>query len=68
MIKIKQVGDIDGVAAIEEWSGFRKYKFAKHKGKEEKFQMKLMNCKNEKETLFMLQKTLLMHTSYIQHA
>ena len=48
-VTINQVGDTDGVAAIEEWLGFRKYMFEKHKAKEEKFQMKLMNCKNKKE-------------------
>ena len=69
-VTMNQVGDIDGVAAIEEWLGFRQYMFEKRKAKEEKFQMKLMNCKNEKkkETLFVLQKPRLMHTSYIQHA
>ena len=48
-VTIKQVGDIDSVAAIEEWLGFRKYMFEKHKAEEEKFQMELMNCKKEKE-------------------
>ena len=48
-VTINRVGDIDGVAAIEEWPGFLKYMFEKHKDKEENFQMKLMNCKNEKE-------------------
>ena len=48
-ITINQVGDIDGVAAIEEWLGFLKYMFEKRKDEEENFQMKLMNCKNEKE-------------------
>ena len=48
-VTINQVGDINGVAAIEECPGFGKYMFEKHKAKEEKFQMKLMNCKNEKE-------------------
>ena len=48
-VTINQVGDIDSVAAIEEWLGFRQYMFEKHKAKEEKFQMKLMNCKTEKE-------------------
>ena len=67
-VTINQVGDIDGVAAIEKWPGFRKYMFEKRKAAEEKFQMNLMNCKNEKETLFMLQRPLLMHTSYFQHA
>ena len=43
------VGDIDGVAAIEEWPGFRKYMYEKLKPKKEKFQMKLMNCKNKKK-------------------
>ena len=46
---INQVWDIDGVVAIEEWLGFCKYTFEKRKAKEEKFQMNLMNCKNEKE-------------------
>ena len=46
---INQVGDIDGVVAIEEWLGFCKYMFEKRKAEEEKFQMNLMNCKNEKE-------------------
>ena len=67
-VTINQVGHIDGVAAIEEWPGFRKCMFGKRKTEEEKFQMNLMNCKNEKETLFVLQRPLLMHTSYIQHA
>ena len=67
-VTINQVGDIDGVAAIEEWPEFRKYMFEKRKAEEEKFEMNLMNCKNKKETLFMLQRPLLMHTSYIQHA
>ena len=49
-ITINQVGDIDGVAAIEGWPGFWKYMFEKHEVKEEKFQMKLMNYKNEKES------------------
>ena len=48
-VTINHVGDIDGVAAIEEWPGFRKYMYEKRKPKKEKFQMKLMNCKNEKE-------------------
>ena len=48
-VTMNQVGDIDGVAAIEEWLGFRQYMFEKRKAKEEKFQMKLMNCKNEKK-------------------
>ena len=48
-VAINQVGNIDGVAAIEEWSGFCKYMFEKHIAKEEKFLMNLMNCKNEKE-------------------
>ena len=43
------VGDIDGVAAIEEWPGFRKYMYENLKPKKEKFQMKLMNCKNKKK-------------------
>ena len=47
-VTINLVGDTDGVAAIEEWPGFCKYMFEKRKAKEEKFQMKLMNCKNEK--------------------
>ena len=42
-VTMNQVGDIDGVAAIEEWLGFRQYMFEKRKAKEEKFQMKLMN-------------------------
>ena len=46
---MKQVGNIDGVAAIKEWRGFHKYMFEKHKAEVEKFQMKLMNCKNEEE-------------------
>ena len=49
---MNQVGDIDGVAAIEEWPGFHKYMFEKRKAEEEKFLMKLMNCKNEKERHF----------------
>ena len=65
---INHVGDIDGVAAIKEWPWFHKYIFEKRKAEEEKFQMKLMHCKNKKETLFLLQKPLLMQTSYIQHA
>ena len=48
-VAINQVGNIDGVAAIEEWSEFCKYMFEKHKAEEEKFQMNLMNCKNKKE-------------------
>ena len=48
-VTINQLGDIDGVAAIEEWAGFHKYMFEKRKAEEEKFQMKLMNCKSEKE-------------------
>ena len=51
-VTINQVGDIDGVAAIEEWPGFRKYTFEKRKAEEEKFQMNLMNCKNKKDTCF----------------
>ena len=31
---ISQVEDIDGVAAIEEWPGFRKYMFEKRKAEE----------------------------------
>ena len=62
-VTINQVRDIDGVAAIEEWPGFHKYMFEKRKAEEEKFQMKLMNCKNKKEALFAHQKPLLMHTS-----
>ena len=46
-VTVNQLGDIDGVAAIEQWPGFGM--FEKRKAKEEKFQMKLMNCKNEKE-------------------
>ena len=42
--------DIDGVAAIEEWPLFHKYMFEKCKVEEGKFQMKLLNCKNEKES------------------
>ena len=57
-VTINQVRDIDGVAAIEEQPGFEK-----RKAEEEKFQMKLMNCKNKKEALFAHQKPLLMHTS-----
>ena len=68
-VTINQVGDIDGVAAIEEWPGFRKYMFENRKAEEEKFQMNLMNCKNEKERVtFRTSETSLMHTSYIQHA
>ena len=37
------------VEDIEEWPGFRKYMFEKHKAEEENFQLNLMNCKNEKE-------------------
>ena len=48
-VTINQVKGIDGVAAIEEWPGFQKYMFEKRKAQEEKFQMKLMNCKNVKE-------------------
>ena len=48
-VTINRVGDIDGVAAIEEWPGFLKYMFEKREDEEENFQMKLMNCKNEKE-------------------
>ena len=48
-VTINQIGDIDGVAVIEEWLGFCQYMFEKRKAKEEKFQMKLMNCKNEKK-------------------
>ena len=66
-ITINQIGNIDGVASIEEWPMFRNYICEKRKSKGEKLQMKLMNCKNEKKTLFMLQKGLLMH-NYIQHA
>ena len=51
-VTINQVGDIDGVAAIEEWPGFRKYTFEKRKAEEEKFQMNVMNCKNKKDTCF----------------
>ena len=59
------------VEDIEEWPGFHKYMFEKHKAEEENFQLNLMNCKNEnkKGALFVLQRQpLLMHTSYIQHA
>ena len=62
-ITINWAGDIDGVAAIEQWLGFSKYMFL-NKAEEEKFQMKLMNCKNEKETLFVLQKPLDDHKLY----
>ena len=48
-VALNQVGDIDGVAAVEECPGFRKHMFEKRKAEEEKFQMNLMNCKNEKE-------------------
>ena len=51
-VTINQVGDIDVVAAVEEWPGFHKYMFEKRKAEEEKFLMKLMNCKNEKERHF----------------
>ena len=64
---INQVGDIDGVAAIEEWLGFRNYMFEKPKAEEEKFQIKLTARMRKREILFVLQKLLLMHTSYIQH-
>ena len=64
---INQVGNIDGVAAIEEWLGFRKYMFEKPKAEEEKFQIKLTARMRKREILFVLQKLLLMHTSYIQH-
>ena len=45
-VTVNWVGDIDGVAAVEECfiSMFEKYKAEK-----EKFQIKLMNCKNKKE-------------------
>ena len=66
-VTINQVGDIDGVAAIEEWLGFRKYMFEKPKAEEEKFQIKLTARMRKREILFVLQKLLLMHTSYIQH-
>ena len=36
--------------------------------KEGKFQIKLMKCKDKKETLFMVQKPLLMYISCIEHA
>ena len=36
-VALNQVGDIDGVAAVEEWPGFRKYMFEKSKAEEEKF-------------------------------
>ena len=49
LVTINQVGDIDGVAAIEKGPGFFKHMFEKCKAEEEKFQIKLMNCKNEKE-------------------
>ena len=64
---INQVADIDGVAAIEEWLAFRKYMFEKPKAEEEKFQIKLTARMRKREILFVLQKLLLMHTSYIQH-
>ena len=48
-VTINQLGDIDGVAAIEEWAGFRKYMFEKRKAEEEKFHMKLINRNSEKE-------------------
>ena len=48
-VTINQVGDIDGVTAVEEWPGFRKYTFEEPKAEEEKFQMNLMNCKNKKD-------------------
>ena len=48
-VTINQVGNIDGVAVTAEWPGFCKYMFEKCKAEEEKFQMKLMNYKNEKE-------------------
>ena len=41
-VTINQVGDIDGVAAVEEWPGFRKYKFEKRKAEE-----KVSNESNE---------------------
>ena len=33
-VTINQVGDIDGVAPIEEWPGFGKYMFEKRKTEE----------------------------------
>ena len=51
-VTINQVGDIDVVAAVEEWPGFHKYMFEKRKAEEEKFQMNLMNCKKEKQRHF----------------
>ena len=63
-VTINQVGDIDGVAAIEDWPGFRKYMFEKRKAEEEKFQMKLMNCKDEKETLCALEISFDAHKLY----
>ena len=64
-VTINQVGDIDGVAAIEEWPGFHKYMFKKQKAKEEKFQMNLMNCKNEKERHFSCSRDLFWCTQVI---
>ena len=65
---INQVQDIDG-AAIEEWPRFQKYIFKKCKTEEEKFQMNTRMARTrKKEMIFLLQKPLLMHTSYIQHA
>ena len=46
---INQVGDIDVVSCNWRVAGFHKYMFKKHKAEEEKFQTKLMNCKNKKE-------------------
>ena len=51
-VTINQVGDIDGAAAIVEWQGFYEYIFKNGKAEEEKFQMNLMNCQNEKERHF----------------
>ena len=48
-VTISQVGDIDVVAATEDWPGFCKYMSEKRKAEEEKFQMKLMNCNSKKE-------------------
>ena len=48
-VTINLVGDIHGIAEVKEWLGFHNYMFQKHNTEEEKFQMKLMNCRNEKE-------------------
>ena len=39
MIKIKQVGDIDGVATIEEWSGFCKLSLKNINAKKKSFKL-----------------------------